>query len=65
MLEKRAQLIEPIFNELNPKAYADTWQKMLVEMSTIYHDIFNLNFNELFVVSQKPPKSSKVKEMNE
>lgn len=26
--------------------------------------MFNINFNELFITSTKPPKQSKIKEMN-
>jgi len=64
MLGKRAQLLEPIFNELNPKAYIETWQKLLVEIAEIYNDIFTLNFSEFFLNATKAPKSSKIKEMN-
>jgi len=56
--------LEPIFNELNPKAYIETWQKLLVEIAEIYNDIFTLNFSEFFLNATKAPKSSKIKEMN-
>ena len=33
MLDKRREMLEPLINELNPKAYPATWQKILVEVS--------------------------------
>ena len=35
-------MLEPLLTELNPKAYPGTWQKILVEVSEIYNDIFQL-----------------------
>ncbi len=35
-------MLEPLLKELNPKAYPATWQKVLVEVSEIINDLFNL-----------------------
>ncbi|EGR30687.1 kif1 binding protein, putative [Ichthyophthirius multifiliis] len=65
ILEKRAELLEPIYNELNPKAYIETSQKLLVEIAEIYNDMYTIKFQELFVNNQnKTPKPSKIAEMN-
>lgn len=42
MLEKRKEMLEPLLKELNPKAYPATWQRILVEVSEIVNDQFNL-----------------------
>lgn len=42
MLEKRREMLEPLLKELNPKAYPATWQKILVEVSEIFNDLFNM-----------------------
>jgi hypothetical protein len=42
MLEKRREMLEPLLKELNPKAFPATWQKILVETSEIYNDLFQL-----------------------
>lgn len=35
-------MLEPLLNELNPKAYPATWQKILVEVSEIINDLFGI-----------------------
>ena len=35
-------MLEPLITELNPKAYPATWQKILVETSEIYNDLFQI-----------------------
>lgn len=35
-------MLEPLLKELNPKAFPATWQKILVETSEIYSDLFHL-----------------------
>jgi hypothetical protein len=35
-------LLEPLIKELNPKAFPATWQKILVETSEIYNDLFQI-----------------------
>lgn len=35
-------MLEPLLKELNPKAYPATWQKVLVEVSEIYNDLFSV-----------------------
>lgn len=42
MLEKRRELLEPLLSELNPKAYPASWQRILVEVSEIVNDLFNV-----------------------
>lgn len=35
-------MLEPLLQELNPKAYPGTCQKILVEVSEIINDLFGL-----------------------
>lgn len=49
--------------ELNPKAYPATWQKVLVEVSEIYNDLFSIK--TLMVLDVKnPPNEVRLQEMN-
>jgi hypothetical protein len=47
MLEKRRELLEPLLTELNPKAYPASWQRILVEVSEIVNDLFNVRVAQL------------------
>ncbi len=40
-------MLEPLLKELNPKAYPATWQKILVEVSQIVNDLFNIRVASL------------------
>lgn len=40
MLEKRRDLLIPLYKELNPKAYQNTWEKVLVELAEIANDLY-------------------------
>jgi hypothetical protein len=40
-------MLEPLLKELNPKAYPGTWQKILVEVSEIINELFNLKISNL------------------
>lgn len=40
-------MLEPLIKELNPKAYPATWQRILVQVSQIYNDHFNLRVANL------------------
>lgn len=62
MYEKRLELLEPIFKEINPKAYQAMWQKLLVTLAEIYNDMFEHKFTDFN--NQKKPKPEKIDQMN-
>lgn len=47
MLDKRRSILEPLLKELNPKAYAGTWQRILVEVSEVINDQYTLRVSLL------------------
>jgi len=46
MLERRKELLTPIFEQINPKAFVDLWQKLLVEIAEINYSIFETLFED-------------------
>jgi len=64
LLEKRKDLLEPLQNQLNPKAYPAFCQKLLVELAEIYNEMFENRFHELFLKNDAKPKKNKVDAMN-
>lgn len=59
MLEKRREMLEPLLTELNPKAFPATWQKILVECSEIYNDLFQIR--TLMAIDVKDAKYNELK----
>lgn len=47
-------MLQPLLKQLNSKAYPATWQKILVEVSEIYNDLFQLK--TLIAIDLKPGK---------
>jgi hypothetical protein len=45
MTERRKELLEPILNELNPKAYEATVQEIGAELSDIYQTLFDIKYD--------------------
>ncbi|CAD8056516.1 unnamed protein product [Paramecium sonneborni] len=48
-LEKRLDLLLPVFNTINPKAYQNTFEKLLVEVAEINNELYEfiVKFNEI------------------
>lgn len=66
MLERRRDLLMPLHKELNPKAYQNTWERVLVELASICNELFETKFKILFEASrEKVPSQNKIKAMNE
>ena len=59
MLEKRRELLEPLLKELNPKAFPGTCQRILVEVSEVINDQFNLRV--ALLGAKGAPSDDKVK----
>lgn len=48
-LEKRLDILIPVFNSINPKAYQNTYEKLLVEVAEINNELYEfiVKFNEI------------------
>ena len=48
-LDKRLDILMPVFNAINPKAYQNTYEKLLVEVAEINNELYEfiLKFNEI------------------
>ena len=46
MQERRAELLEPILKEINPKAYENFFIELGAELSDIFSTIFDIRFTD-------------------
>lgn len=56
MQERRREMLEPLLQEINPKAYEATVQEIGAEMSEIYQTIFDVKYEQIKESTAKPKK---------
>jgi tetratricopeptide (TPR) repeat protein len=63
MLERRINLLEPIYKVINHKVYLVQWQELSLELAEIYGEIFESNY-ELIRLGQKKVRVKDIDEIN-
>ena len=64
MLERRINLLEPIYKAINHKVYLVQWQELSLELAEIYGEIFESNY-ELIRLQQKKVRAKDIDEIND
>lgn len=49
LFEKRAELLTPILEAINPKAYQNTHDKLLVEVAEINNELYELIYQHIHI----------------
>ena len=64
MLERRINLLEPIYKAINHKVYLVQWQELSLELAEIYGEIFESNY-ELIRLQQKKVRAKDIDGIND
>lgn len=57
MYERRRDLLQPIIDGINPEAYELVWTECILDLINIYHEMFDLKYEELKVAKKMPKKA--------
>mmetsp|Transcript_35831 Transcript_35831/g.26618 ORF Transcript_35831/g.26618 Transcript_35831/m.26618 type:complete len:126 (-) Transcript_35831:216-593(-) len=64
MTDRRREILEPLFKELNPKVYEGYLAEVGAELSDIYQTLFDVKYEQLKERTSNP-KKSEIKLMND
>ena len=64
MYERRRDLLQPIVEGINPDAYEVIWAELSAELVNIFHEMFDLKYEEL-KTAKKIPKKQQFDLLNE
>ncbi|KRX01654.1 hypothetical protein PPERSA_03738 [Pseudocohnilembus persalinus] len=65
LYERRLELLEPVFSQINSKSFQQTWEKLLVEVAETYNFLFEQIFMYLFVEEKEKPKPKHFTKLNQ